>query len=204
MNKIYPELSSKIKELEKFSISEERKNVLQPLVDFISKKINSEEALQLNFICTHNSRRSQLAQAWAMVASNHYEVPSACFSGGTEATAFFPQAVATLQESGFKIERKAGNNPEILVDTGASSNIFYSKVYDDEKNPAKNFAAVMTCSQADENCPFIIGAETRIALNYEDPKRFDDSPEMAQRYLERSDQIGSEMLYAFKKAIANV
>jgi len=139
-----------------------------------------------------------------MVASNYYEVPSACFSGGTEATAFFPQAVTTLQESGFKIERKAGNNPEILVDTGASSNIFYSKVYDDEKNPAKNFAAVMTCSQADENCPFIIGAETRIALNYEDPKRFDDSPEMAQRYLERNDQIGSEMLYAFKKAIANV
>lgn len=203
MNNIFPELTSKIKELEKLSISEERMKVLQPLVEFISKKINSKEALKLNFICTHNSRRSQLAQAWAMAASDYYEVPARCYSGGTEATAFFPQAISTLSTSGFRIDEKPGNNPKTTVDTGVSSNTFYSKVFDDEKNPTKNFAAVMTCSHADENCPFIVGAESRIPLNYEDPKSFDDTVEMAEKYMERSDQIGSEMLYAFKKANSN-
>ena len=203
MNNIFPELSSKIKELEQLSISEERMKVLQPLVEFISNKINSKEALKLNFICTHNSRRSQLAQAWAMAASDYYEVPARCYSGGTEATAFFPQAISTLSTSGFRIDEKPGNNPKITVDTGVSSNTFYSKVFDDEKNPTKNFAAVMTCSHADENCPFIVGAESRIPLNYEDPKSFDDTVEMAEKYMERSDQIGSEMLYAFKKANSN-
>ncbi|WPY99562.1 protein-tyrosine-phosphatase [Christiangramia sp. OXR-203] len=203
MNNIFPELTSKIKELEKLSISEERMKVLQPLVEFISNKINSKEALKLNFICTHNSRRSQLAQAWAMAASDYYEVPARCYSGGTEATAFFPQAISTLSTSGFRIDEKSGNNPKITVDTGVSSNTFYSKVFDDEKNPTKNFAAVMTCSHADENCPFIVGAESRIPLNYEDPKSFDDTVEMAEKYMERSDQIGSEMLYAFKKANSN-
>ena len=203
MKNIYPELSSKIKNLEKLSISEERKKVLQPLVEFISKKIDSEDTLQLNFICTHNSRRSQLAQAWAMAASDYYKIPAKCYSGGTEATAFFPQAIVTLSDSGFGIDEKPGDNPQITVDTGASSNTFFSKVFDDEKNPTKNFAAVMTCSHADENCPFIVGAESRIPLNYEDPKSFDDTPEMAEKYMERSDQIGSEMLYAFKKAISN-
>lgn len=203
MNNIFPELTSKIKELEKLSISEERMKVLQPLVEFISKKIKSEGTLQLNFICTHNSRRSQLAQAWAMAASDYYEVPARCYSGGTEATAFFPQAIVTLSTSGFRIDEKPGNNPKVTVDTGVSSKTFYSKVFDDEKNPTKNFAAVMTCSHADENCPFIVGAESRIPLNYEDPKSFDETPEMAEKYMERSDQIGSEMLYAFKKAISH-
>ncbi|WP_026915570.1 protein-tyrosine-phosphatase [Christiangramia portivictoriae] len=203
MNQIYPELVSKITELQGFEISEERKKVLQPLIEFISKKVNTEVPLQLNFICTHNSRRSQLAQAWAMAASDHFKVPAQFFSGGTEATAFFTQAVSTLKNSGFRTEQNSGNNPEITVDTGESSNNFYSKVYNDAGNPDKNFAAVMTCSHADENCPFIIGAEARIPLDYQDPKEFDNTPEMEEKYMERSDQIGSEMLYAFKNAISN-
>tara|TARA_R100000655_G_scaffold48441_1_gene85850 strand:- start:193 stop:612 length:420 start_codon:yes stop_codon:yes gene_type:complete len=138
-----------------------------------------------------------------MAASDYYNVPARCFSGGTEATAFFPQAIVTLSDSGFGIDEKPGDNPQITVDTGASSKTFYSKIFDDEQNPTKNFAAVMTCSHADENCPFIVGAESRIPLNYEDPKSFDDTPEMAEKYMERSDQIGSEMLYAFQKAISN-
>lgn len=203
MNQMYPELVTKITELEGLEISEERKKVLQPLIEFILKKVNTEVPLQLNFICTHNSRRSQLAQAWAMAASDYFKVPANFFSGGTEATAFFPQAVSTLKNSGFRTEQKSGNNPEITVDTGESSDTFYSKVYDDAGNPDKNFAAVMTCSHADENCPFIIGAEARIPLDYQDPKEFDNTPEMEEKYMERSDQIGSEMLYAFKNAISN-
>ena len=75
------------------------------------------------------------------------------------------------------------------------------KLYDDPSSPKNGFAAVITCSHADENCPFIPGAEARIALNYEDPKAFDGTDKQDQMYLERSRQIGREMLWAFERAL---
>lgn len=76
--------------------------------------------------------------------------------------------------------------------------ICYSKVFDADENPSTNFAAVMTCSHADENCPFIPGSEASIALDYKDPKEFDDTPQAQEKYDERSDQIASEMIYVFE------
>ena len=75
----------------------------------------------------------------------------------------------------------------------------FSKLFSDEVNQVENFAAVMTCDHADENCPVIPGTEQRISVNYIDPKAFDNSPEEAGRYDERSFQIASEMFYVFSK-----
>jgi arsenate reductase len=57
----------------------------------------------------------------------------------------------------------------------------------------------MTCSHADENCPVVIGASTRIALTYNDPKDFDGTPQEAAKYAERVREIGREILYAFSQ-----
>lgn len=57
----------------------------------------------------------------------------------------------------------------------------------------------MTCSHADENCPFIPGAETRIPVRYEDPKEFDDTEMESEKYDERSKQIASEMFFVFSR-----
>ena len=57
----------------------------------------------------------------------------------------------------------------------------------------------MTCSDADENCPFIPGTEMRIPVRYEDPKEFDGTPEESLRYDERSRQIASEMFFVFSQ-----
>ena len=57
----------------------------------------------------------------------------------------------------------------------------------------------MTCDQADENCPFILGCESRIPIRYNDPKEFDNTPQQADKYLERSIEIASEMLYIFSQ-----
>ncbi len=57
----------------------------------------------------------------------------------------------------------------------------------------------MTCSDADENCPFIPGAEFRLPLTYEDPKEADDTPYEESRYDERVRQIGVEMMYVFQQ-----
>ena len=61
----------------------------------------------------------------------------------------------------------------------------------------------MTCSHADENCPFIAGAEKRIPITYEDPKKFDNTPEQLAKYNERSLQIATELFYVFSKVKIN-
>ncbi len=48
-------LSNTIQTITEISVPNERKEVLNPLVDYIQNKVNSNEEIRLNFICTHNS-----------------------------------------------------------------------------------------------------------------------------------------------------
>ncbi|MCM8568257.1 protein-tyrosine-phosphatase [Gramella jeungdoensis] len=197
---LLPELQEKIEELKDLKVPEDRKEVLKPLISFIQKKKDEGRPVPLNFICTHNSRRSQLGQIWAKAISAYFGIDTECFSGGTEETAFHQNAIDALKRAGFQIEEENGKNPHFKVHFAKSEKPFicYSKVYDSEENPSHGFAAVMTCSHADENCPFIPGAETRIALDYKDPKAYDGTAQVNEKYDERSDQIASEMIYVFK------
>lgn len=197
---LYPELKEKIQELESLEIPENRKEILKPLISFIQKKKDENNPILLNFICTHNSRRSQLGQVWAKAISVYLGIDTECFSGGTEETAFHQNARAALSRAGFQIENEVGTNTHFKVSYAENDKplVCFSKVYDSEENPSKGFAAVMTCSHADENCPFIPGADARIALDYKDPKESDGTPQAAEKYDERSDQIASEMIYVFK------
>ncbi|MDV3736181.1 protein-tyrosine-phosphatase [Elizabethkingia anophelis] len=185
------------------SISEERKAVLQPLIDFIQQKVNDRQDININFICTHNSRRSHLSQVWAQVASAHFNIPNVhCYSGGTEETSLFPKVAETLTNQGFNIFKIADtNNPvyAIKYSDNALPVIGFSKKYDSPFNPVSAFTAIMTCSQADGGCPFIAGAEKRIPITFEDPKISDNTPEQSQVYTERSLQIATEMFYVFSK-----
>lgn len=73
----------------------------------------------------------------------------------------------------------------------------YSKTFDDAVNPSAGFAAIMTCSEADAECPIVLGADVRIKLFYEDPKVSDGSGNEEKVYGERSRQIALEMAYVF-------
>lgn len=185
------------------SISEERRTILQPLVDFIQGKTNSQQDIRLNLICTHNSRRSHLSQVWAQTAAAHYGIKNVfCYSGGTEATAMFPMAAKTLAKQGFQIKTIAeGNNPVYAIKYSENAHpiIGFSKTFDDDFNPQSEFAAILTCSSADQGCPFIAGAEVRIPIAFEDPKAFDNTPQQAEKYEERSVQIATEMFYVFSQ-----
>ena len=184
-------------------IPDERKKTLEKLAAFVEKQQNAGEEAKLTFICTHNSRRSHLAQVWAQTAAGFYGAPMvATYSGGTEATAFDPRAVAALKRAGFRVENETNDsNPVYYVRThdGAAPMRAYSKVYSDEPNPKRDFCAVMTCSQADKACPSVTGASMRIAIPYEDPKAFDDTPQETEKYDERCRQIALEMLYVFSQ-----
>lgn len=204
-HQLLPLLQATVKELQyKFNtISAERLPVLSELTNFIQSKSHSGQKVVLNFICTHNSRRSHIAQLWAQTAAFTYGIPHVeCFSGGTEATAFNPRAVKAMADAGFGIVKtKDGNNPvyEVRYSNEAPAISAFSKTYDDPYNYNQDFAAVMTCSHADENCPLVIGASSRIALTYDDPKEFDGTSLEEVKYKERVLQIGIEILYAFSK-----
>lgn len=184
-------------------IDDQRKAILQPLVVYIQEKVNRKEAINLNFICTHNSRRSHLAQIWSQFASAYYNISNVnCYSGGTEETALFPKVIETLSNQGFQIFKIAdSNNPiyAIKYDENSSPIIGFSKKYNDAFNPISNFAAILTCSQADDGCPFISGAEKRIPITYEDPKVSDGTAEQTEVYKQRSFQIATEMMYIFSQ-----
>lgn len=184
-------------------IPEERKELLSSLTKYINNKVKNNSIVNLTFICTHNSRRSHMSQIWAQTAADYYEIPNVkCYSGGTEATAFNPRAVKAVRKVGFKIEQNdESENPTYLVhfSEGKEPLQCFSKVYNDEFNPNKDYAAIMTCSDADENCPVVFGAEERFPIRYEDPKEFDDTELEELKYLERFEQIGIEMLFVFNK-----
>lgn len=184
-------------------ISFERKTILQPLIDFIQLKTKNQEEIRLNFICTHNSRRSHLSQVWAQTAAHYYGIKNAfCYSGGTEATALFPKVAETLENTGFKIQKLSEERNPVYAIKFADNQlpvIGFSKTYDNAFNPESGFAAIMTCSQADNGCPFISGAEKRIPITFEDPKAFDNTPQQAEKYQERSLQIAAEMFYVFSQ-----
>lgn len=199
----YKVLNDFISNLDTSSITSERKQTLSPLVEYIEEKVDNGESIRLNFICTHNSRRSHLSQIWAQTMAHHFGVPTvSCYSGGTEATALFPMVASTLANTGFEVQMLSeGKNPVYGIKFSENEHpvICFSKRMDDDFNPKSDFAAIMTCSQADEGCPFVPGAEKRIPITYDDPKVFDDTPQQAEKYSERSKQIATEMFYVFSQ-----
>ena len=200
---MYSNLKETITEISKMEVSQERKEVLQPLVDYIAQKTETNALVRLNFICTHNSRRSHLTQIWAQTMAFYFQIKNVnCYSGGTETTAMFPKVAETLLNQGFQIQKlSVENNPVYAVKFAANELpiICFSKVFDDAFNPNSEFAAIMTCSSADEGCPFIAGAEKRLPIRYEDPKAFDGTELMDAKYAERSLEIAAEMFYVFSQ-----
>lgn len=194
---MYQKLEQCITSLKQVELDESRKAILADLVNYIQRHSNAK----LNFICTHNSRRSHLSQVWAQTMAAYFGVEVETFSGGTEATAFHPNAVAALERAGFSIASEGGKNPRYRVQFNEMMEpmVCYSKTYDDSTNPSSGFAAIMTCSEADADCPLVLGADARIKLFYEDPKISDGTPIQVETYDERCRQIAAEMYFVFSQ-----
>lgn len=202
---LYPDLArtaaARIQEFEQ--IPADRKKALEKLALWVRTQLDTEQTPRLVFICTHNSRRSHISQIWAQTAARVYGLPEVrTYSGGTEATAFNPRAVAAMKRAGFVIEKERdADNPHYAVSMGpeAESMEAFSKVYHQPPNPQSGFAAVMTCSQADQNCPMVQGAAFRVPVPYDDPKAADGTARESETYDARVAQIGREMFYLFSR-----
>lgn len=187
-------------------IDDERRKELRRIALYVRTQTGIGNEASLNFICTHNSRRSHMSQLWAQTAADYYGIKGVkTFSGGTEATAFNPRAVAAMIRAGFNIEKTlGGKNPLYHVRNGEDGEAMraFSKKYEHEENPQDNFCAVMVCSDADKNCPTVKGASYRVAIPYVDPKAFDNTELEAAKYDERCRQISREMLFLFSQVEA--
>lgn len=199
---MFQAIEQTISSLNTDEISSERKAILNPLAAYLREKIAQNEPVALNFICTHNSRRSHLSQVWAQTLAFYSGIKNVnCYSGGTEATALFPMAAETLKDLGFQIDALSnGKNPVYSIKYADNTPpiIGFSKTFDDPFNPKSNFAAIMTCSSADEGCPFVSGSDGRFPITYEDPKAFDNTPFQKDKYRERSLEIATELLYVMR------
>ena len=204
-SEIFPSLQKIIKSLDTTTITTERRALLNHLVVYLKDKIAKNESIALNFICTHNSRRSHLSQVWAQTLAYHVGIKNiTCYSGGTEATAMFPMAANTMKTMGFEIEKiSESENPVYTIKYASNRHpiIGFSKTFDASFNPKANFAAIMTCSSADKGCPFVGGSDARFPITYEDPKAFDNTPQQKEKYWERSIQIATELLYVMRESI---
>lgn len=185
-------------------IPAKRRALLDHLSAYIRRKHEAERTTQLIIICTHNSRRSHIGQFMLAAAAEFYGATGiATYSGGTEATAFNPNAITALLGLGFEITTgdASVSNPRYGVSwsAGRVPAVAFSKKYEERPNPQEQFGAIMVCSEADEGCPFVPGADFRLALPFDDPKAFDGTPLQTQKYDERAREIGREMLYVMSR-----
>jgi arsenate reductase len=187
-------------------VSAERREILDDAAKFIAQKLRSGDDAKLTFICTHNSRRSHLAQIWAAVAADYYGLAGVkTYSGGTEATACNPRTVGALRRAGLQAVRTSDDsNPQYMIQYAENRPPLsvFSKVYNSPPNPERGYAGMMCCAAVDEQCAVVYGAEVRIPLHYVDPKVADDTTDEAATYDECSEQIGVEMFYVLARAAA--
>jgi hypothetical protein len=199
MNHTIGEYLEKVREAAK-RVPQHREVELKNLIAYVVKK---KAKCGLMYVCTHNSRRSQMAQVWSFIISRNFgfhEVRS--FSAGTEVTAFDQRALDAIDRAGVVIEQVSdGENPQYRIHSSddARTLLTYSKLIEDPINPHNNFATIMTCSTADNNCPVIAEADERISLRYADPKASDGTPEESDIYDERCLQIATELMYVFEE-----
>ena len=186
----------------KTTITEDRKIVLSNIVGAIAQEYSKKETVNLNFICTHNSRRSQLGQVWSFFAATSFNLNINAFSGGTEVTAFYKNTVKTLQKVGFEFRLTdfSHQNPTYKISFNGTKNTIlgFSKLYSNPINTGP-FMAITTCNNADTNCPFIPTASHRFHLPFVDPKHSDGTVEQEETYLQTSRQIASEVYFIFSE-----
>jgi arsenate reductase len=110
------------------------------------------EQTKVLFLCTGNSCRSQMAEAWLReLGGDRFTV----FSAGLEPHGIHPLTITVMEETGY--------------DMGDHS----SKHLDAYRGTIAFDYLITVCGSAEERCPFFPGQGTRLHWPFEDPAGFD-------------------------------
>lgn len=127
--------------------------------------------LNVMFLCTGNSCRSQMAEGWARALKG--DVIEA-YSAGIETHGLNPNAVKVMAEAGVDISKQTSKNVSTLL------HIPFDYV-------------VTVCGHANENCPFFPGAAKVVHVGFQDPpamaKLVEDEEEKLNCYRRVRDEI---------------
>ncbi len=133
------------------------------------------DPIRVLFVCTHNSARSQIAEALlSRIGGADFEVRSA----GTEATRVNPYAVQVLAELG--IDWSAARSKKI-----------------DEFLDERFEYVITVCDRARETCPVFPGSENTLHWGLDDPSEVDGSDEERLAAFRRTAQEVSARLRPF-------
>jgi arsenate reductase (thioredoxin) len=124
--------------------------------------MGSEAKLKILFLCTGNSCRSQMAEAWTRYLKGDL---IEAYSAGTEPKGIDPRAVKAMAEVGIDISHQRSKSTIKLIDI--------------------EFDFVITlCDDAQQSCPFF-PAKTAIIHH-----RFDDPPTLAKDARSEEEAMG--------------
>ncbi len=196
-------MSSNDDRFESFSdwtkIGPERKARLQGIADVVFKCSVIQEVGVL-FVCTHNSRRSQIAEFMLRVALARYGLQNIdVMSAGTIAAALHLNVIKALRtfDVDIRYELPWGTNPFYYLrwkNIDAPCPPMYAKTIMQLPTFAP-LIAIMVCDDADRNCPSISGARYRFSLPYKDPKWADNTDDEQTIYIQKIREIGTQMHY---------
>ena len=126
------------------------------------------------FLCTGNSARSQMAEAFLRkYAGEYFEV----YSAGFDPQPINPLTVTVMNEVGLDLSSHASKDLKQ----------FLGKIH---------FGIVITvCSNAEEKCPTLPGISTRMHWPFEDPAKFQGTQEeKLAKFREVRDQINAKII----------
>lgn len=114
--------------------------------------------LKILFLCTHNSARSQMAEAWLNHLCPHVATAQ---SAGIEPGVLNPLAVSVMAEAGVDISQAKTKSVQDFLRSGES----FSRI-------------IAVCSQNEaDRCPMFPGMGPRLNWTFKDPSKFEGTDE---------------------------
>ncbi len=165
--------------IDSFNPNQKRKKRLDNIASVINENLNKTRSIV--FLCTHNSRRSQICEVWGKVFAEIYRKKININSAGAFKTVVHSQVYESIVKCGLVVD----NKKEIFFDKKKFK--LNSKTID--SLTMKNFIAVMTCSNAEKSCPNDPRSIRNIKMFFNDPRIYDETDKMSREYLNTTTYI---------------
>jgi ArsR family transcriptional regulator, arsenate/arsenite/antimonite-responsive transcriptional repressor / arsenate reductase (thioredoxin) len=131
------------------------------------------EPMRVLFLCTHNSARSQMAEALLRHLGNgNIEA----YSAGIHPTQLHPDAVRTMDEIGIDIRHQKSK----------SLRIFEGELFD---------YVITVCDQARENCPTFPDKAVALHWGFTDPTALEDEQQRIEAFKQTAEDLKSRIEY---------